>query len=153
MIKNLRATEDGFEGEMYFTLFDRDIMVFFEEGANEEYANRCVTYLNSLSDEVVNQLCLASIRYCNDFLYGIGEDEKVFEKPSDVLRLVYPSSLIVPEPLNGNEPVINMELNCEWEIEHGMQLIIRNDSVLYVGGYNGEDPWGDFSTKKSWNYA
>ncbi|RXZ79559.1 hypothetical protein EBB07_22725 [Paenibacillaceae bacterium] len=149
----MRATETGIEAEVYFALFDRDIEVFIGEGVTEEYANRCAAYLNALSEEVISELCLASIRYCNDFLDGIGEEEQTFEKPADVLRLVYPNSLNIPEPQNGNEPVIDMELNCDWEIEHGMQWIIRKDKVLYVGAYNGENPWGDFSEKDEWNYA
>lgn len=153
MIKNIQQTKYGLEGDCYFSLFDRDIRVSIDEDTNEEYANRCIEYLNSLSEEVVLKLCLASIRYCNDFLSMIGEEEKIFEKPTDVLSLIYPSVLIIPVPKNGHEPVIDMELNCEWEIEHGMEWIIRADNVLYVGAFNGENPWGDFSEKDCWNYA
>ncbi|OPH62188.1 hypothetical protein BC351_00865 [Paenibacillus ferrarius] len=152
-MKNIRNTEYGLVGEMYFSLFDRNIEVSIDDELMIEYANICAEYLNSLNDEVINQFCLAAIRYCNEFLSDIGEDEIGFNKPSDVLTLIKPKSLTVPDPQNGLEPVIDMELDCEWEEEHGMELIIRNDTVLYVGAYYGENPWGDYTNKKSWNYA
>ena len=117
------------------------------------YIEKCADYLNSLSDEVIDRLCEASIRYCNDFCDMVGEEPKKFENIRDVLKLIQPNGLSIPKPKDENTPVIDLELNCDWEEEHGMQWIIRNNQVLYVGAYNGEDPWGDYTTKKVWNYA
>jgi hypothetical protein len=30
-----------------------------------------------------------------------------------------------------------MALDCEWEIEHGMECVIRDDEVLYVSRFGG----------------
>jgi len=74
-IKNLKTNEySELEGEAYFELFDRNILVYIDQDADIEYAELCITYLNSLSKELINQLCKASIRYCNEFLDDIGED-------------------------------------------------------------------------------
>ncbi len=89
--------------------------------------------LNSLGNGVIDKLCEASIRYCNDFCDSIGEDLTDF--------------------IDENTPVVDLELNYDWEKEHGMQWIVRDDQVLYVGAYEGEDPWGDYTMKDEWNYA
>ena len=152
IIRNIESGEFGIEGEVFFRRFDKFIALSIEDD-NIDFAEKCANYLNELSDDVVDSVCEASIRYCNSFLEAIGELPKACDKPSEVLGLIYPSVLLVPYPENESEPVIHMELNCEWEPEHGMEWVIRGNKVLYVGAFNGEDPWSDFSQKETWNYA
>ncbi|KKC99589.1 DUF6985 domain-containing protein [Photobacterium halotolerans] len=152
LIKNIENGEFGIEGEVFFREFEKYIGLSIE-GDNIEFAQKCAEYLNALPEDLFESLCEASIRYCNSFLSAIGEPAKSFEKSSDVIGLIYPSILLVPYPEKENEPVIHMELNCEWEPEHGMEWLIRGNKVLYVGAFNGEDPWSDFSKKEEWNYA
>lgn len=129
------------EGEVYFQMFNKYIALAVEDAAEIEYVHECAKYINSLSPAVIQDLCLASIRYCNDFLEAIGESARVFSSPTDVIALIQPSVLIIPNLENGKEPVLHMELNCDWEIEHRKEWIVRGDSVLYVGAFNGQDPW------------
>ncbi|MGE5627695.1 MAG: DUF6985 domain-containing protein [Solirubrobacterales bacterium] len=153
-IKNINKSElFELEGQVYFDLFCKDIQVFIEEDSNLNYAEQCAIRLNSVNEDIINSLCLASIRYCNNFLDDIGEDTLKFDKVTDVLTLITPSSMSVPIPQNGSEPVVNLELNCTWEEEHGLQWIIRGDKVVYVGAYNGVDPWGDCDIGEEWNYV
>lgn len=153
LIKNPKDGKYGLEGEVFFGLFNEYIDFAAEEYVGLDYVTRCAQYLNVLNETVIEDLCAASIRYCNEFLSEVGEEVKSFPHQRDVLSLIYPSVLIVPEPENGDEPVVHLELNCEWEEEHGMEWIVRGDKVLYVGAFNGQNPWGDYSTKDFWNYA
>lgn len=154
LIKNVRSNSDRQKGEVYFALFDKYISFSTWKAVNDAYIVECAEYLNSISfnDSIINHLCEASIHYCNDVLDTIGEELKHFDNLKDVLLLVYPNSLNIPEPRR-SIPVIHLELNCEWEEEHGMEWIIREDKVLYVGPYNGENPWAEFTRKDSWSYA
>jgi hypothetical protein len=153
LVRNIHEGDYGQEGEVYFSLFEKYITLFNWHGADDTYVMKCAHSLNNLSEVVIDHLCIASIRYCNDFLAGTGQEPKQFNTSRDILPLIYPSSLSVPNTKDPAIPVIHMELNCEWEEEHGMEWIIRNDKVLYVGAYNGSDPWGEFEPKDSWNYA
>ncbi|MBO1583058.1 hypothetical protein [Bacillus sp. XF8] len=153
-IKNLKTNEySELEGEAYFELFDQNILVYIDQDADIEYAELCITYLNSLSEELINKLCKASIRYCNEFLDDIGEDIIEFSKLTDVLPHITPNTICIPNPKNNSEPVIDLELNCTWEEEHGMEWIIRSGKVMYVGAFNGINPYGDCDIGKDWNYA
>ena len=154
VIKNLKTNEYfELEGEAYLELFDQNITVYIEQESDIEYAELCITYLNTLSDGLIDEICNASIRYCNEFLDDIGEDVIEFTKPTDVLPYITPNTICIPKPKNKTEPVIDLELNCEWEEEHGMEWIIRNGVVMYVGPYNGINPYGDCDIGKEWNYA
>jgi hypothetical protein len=156
LIRNIRQEHFGQEGEVYFGLFGKYISLFNWQGASEAYVLKCAQYLNNLGEQIITHLCEASIHYCNDFLDAVGQEPKYFDKSRDVLALIRPSSLSIPKPrvpAQEDVPVIHMELNCAWEEEHGMEWVIRDNKVLYVGAYNGENPWADFEPKDSWNYA
>jgi len=140
------------EGRVYSDLFKHHIN-FFAEHRDVEYAKACAEYLNLFSSDLIDQLCRASIRYCNEFLEEVGEPVIEFASIRDVLKIVSPNFINIPEPNENKNPVIHMDLNCEWEPEHGMEWIIRDGEVLYVGQYSAEDPWADYSVKDKWNYA
>ncbi|SES44958.1 hypothetical protein SAMN05518872_11625 [Psychrobacillus sp. OK032] len=154
VIKNLKTNEySELEGEAYLELFDLNIKVYIDQESDIEYADLCITYFNSLSEGLIDEICKASIRYCNEFLDDIGEDIKEFSKSTDVLPLITPNTFYIPHPKNKNEPVIDLELICSWEEEHGMEWIIRDGKVMYVGPYNGVNPYGDCDIEEDWNYA
>jgi hypothetical protein len=153
LVRNIKTGSYGLEGEIFFILFDKYIEFLANDPSNLNYVETCANYLNSLSPAVIDSLCQASIRYCNDFLSMIGEEEKVFGNPREVLSLINPSILSVPVQPESNEAVVHLELNCEWEEEHGMEWLVRGDKVLYVGAFNGEDVWGNFTDKESRGYA
>lgn len=142
----------GPEGEVWFGLFEKYIKFSIDDDADLDYAQKCAEYLNDISEETIKDLCEASIRYCNDFLENTGQPIKEFSSYKDVLSLVYPSILIIPDP-ESDETVIHMELNCQWEPEHGMEWVVRSGKVLYVGGFNGTYPWGEIPQDVSYNYA
>lgn len=154
LIKNIR-TDSNFpeqlEGEVYFPLFRKDIAVWGFTQNSVDYANECAALLVNLSEELISELCQSSIKYCNTFLEEVGEETKHFENEKDVLNFIYPSGLIIND--GASMPVIHMELNCEWEEEHGMEWIIRANKLQYVGAFNGQSPFDDFTEKEEWNFA
>lgn len=152
-IRNLKETKFGAEGEVYFGLFDEYIGLMIERGSNSQFAEDCARLLNTLDDSIVSHLCRASILYCNDFRDQVGLDPIDFKQERSVLEQIYPCTLNVPIAENENTPVISMELNCQWEEEHGMEWTVRDNQVLYVGGFNSRNPYGEFSTEEGWNYA
>ena len=135
-------TFDGEKGTTTFPLFDGPVTLYNWDDAPEAYVGACVQHLHSLPDAAVLHLCEASIRYCNHFLDAIGEEPRTFAQPRDVLALIEPRSMVIPAP-EGDEPVVHLELECEWEPEHGLEWIVRAGRVISVGPYEGNDPWGE----------
>lgn len=129
------------QGEAFIELFGDYVEFSVEDQADLAYVERCVAYFNGLDAAIVDELCRASIRYCHAFLDAIGEEAPQFASPRDVLRLVLPGELIIPDERIPERPVVHMELDCEWELEHGMEWLIREDEVWYVGGFCGHDSW------------
>ena len=132
--------QDGTDGTVFSTLFDREIKVMLSDGGSQAYAQCCANVLNSLSQKLIDDFCAASIRYCNGFLEAVGEPLREFPHRASVLKLIEDGMLIVPETPDPQLPVVHMELNCDWESEHGLELIIRDSRLIYLGGYDGYDP-------------
>ncbi len=101
---------------------------------------------------VVVALCEASIRYCETTeVTSLGESESDFKSPRDVLKAVRPFELFIPKPKRKKIPVVQLRMECNWEVEHNMEWAIREDKVYYVGSIRGIDP---FRIKKDrWNFA
>lgn len=157
MIRNVEEYEEEIEGITDFSLLGSEIGVFINEGATIEYAEKCVEHLNSLSDAIIEKLCEFSIRYCESMRKYFGEMDVFIPeniKLREILKYIYPGELIIEEPVD-DRIAYHLELNCDWEEEHGLEWVIREDEVLYVGSFNSENPFfsKDYFKNASWNYA
>ncbi len=137
----LAADSETSIGDFHSTLFGRTMDCVIEDRAPIAYAQSCAKFFNSLSNEVVNQLCKSTIRFCNNFLDSIHEPRRTFKVLKDVLSLIRRSVLIVPAPGGDDEPVVHIELECDWEGESGLEWLVRGNEVLYVGAFKGLNPW------------
>jgi len=153
LIKWIKNDDGLLVGELRYDYFDCDIEFVADESVDSDYIKRCALYLNEVTEKVIDHLCEASVRYCNDFLDSIGEKKCEFTKTEDILSLITPSCLSVSEPQKGSEPIVSLELDCEWEIEHGMEWVIREGKVIYVGVFTGTCPWEGYESDLFDNFA
>jgi len=85
------------------------------------------------------------VRYCEEMLerYDDGERPDVtLAKPSDVWSHVqFGSVFYVSRRADGDAEdgiYLSLECNCDWEIEHGLQLVLRDGrTVSKVGPFDG----------------
>lgn len=152
-IRDIKETDLGIEGEVYWKLFDRYIRLHNFDRARPEYMQTCAEALNSLEDRTIDELCKASLRYRDDFLNAVGADCSVISDPRDVLKIVKPLGLSIPLESRPNVPVVDLEFDCEWEEEHGMQWLVRDGTILFVGAACEGNPWGEYGQYPQWNYA
>ena len=155
LLKDVLETPDGpfsVEGRVFCRPFGRYVAFAVEDAASMDYVVRCAEHLDTLPEATLVELCRASIRYCNEFRLLAGEAPLAFASPLDVLALLDPNTLLIPNE-ERPEPVVHLELCCDWELEHGLEWIVRDGKVLYVGGFNGGNPWGGYDEKASWNFA
>lgn len=141
------------QGEVYFALFDRHIDFAVEDAATLEYVEQCATYLNGLGEAMLDDFCQACVSYRADYLEMVGINAEPLLATRDVLTLLTPLTLLVPNSANGGEPVLHLEFNCAWDADNGLEWIARGEKNLYVGGFNGQSAWADYSRRQSWNYA
>ncbi|WP_322903154.1 DUF6985 domain-containing protein [Paenibacillus sp. SGZ-1009] len=129
------------------TLFQQPIRVqWLEPDIPLAYAERCAEAFNTLHPSLLRQLCQYSYDYCIDFCDYVGETPPPIGQLEHILHYIAPMSMeITPFPTAYNadnaEPVLHLELECEWEPEHGLEWLIRGDEILYVGSCEMLPAW------------
>ena len=155
LIQDLKYSEelDCQIGKVHLTLFNTDVEVMFENNVSIDYVEACVKHLNNLNPHVINVLGDRLNKYYQFMLkewqeMGIYESlvasikNKISEKVNNqtILQHIHPNTLAIESPKE-NIPAYSLDCNCDWELEHGAEIIIRNDKVLYVGSFSALGPW------------
>jgi len=167
MIKNWeRITKNKInyrKGHVYCKLWDTDIdVLLFDDDVTEEYAERCAEAMNNMPDELVDAICRAAKKYCIEFLDEIGGaslneieltvpvDENT--PPREIIKCITPNALSVETPEDPSRIGYVLDCNCDWEEEHGMEIDILDDRLVFLREFTGGSPWSDHS-EDAWNYA
>lgn len=160
MISNKQYDEDGAMEAVFDSKYTEDEMeVLVSPKVSEEYVEKCVQHFENLSDELLDKICDALCRYYDDVkedaedVFGdLGMPETVTGR--EILDYCCPSSLIVDTPPSEKVIGYSVEGGCDWEPEHGFQVIIRGESLLFVSSFEGRNAWySEESYHDEWNYA
>ncbi len=158
-IKDLHEMDDCFlSGTLDVPLFGGQIEVEIDRDADLDpgYAEKCAEHLVNLSDKMIDELCEKAIRYCNfmreqwgdfsDIYPDIAEDidTNIPEDVSgrDILKYIFKPVLFISAP-KGDGTGYTIEAQCVWEPEHGVDMIFRDNKVLYVADPEGLGAWED----------
>ena len=106
-----------------------------------------------MSVELIDRICRASKAYCLDFMDIVGEEEIMEEltvpiypdtDPKEILKCFYPTVLIVEKPDDESKIGWQAECNCDWEIEHGMEIDVLDGKLVYLSSFNDYSPWSEY---------
>ncbi len=147
MITDIKRGKYGLEGKVRFELFDTEIEVMIDEDTDIEYAQKCAEALNSLSEKTISDIWRASKNYCLE-MFEMCEDfsDEMSVKitndiPAEEIKAcINPSILIVNEP-EGEGIGFHLECGCEWEPEHGLEITILDDKLIYLGAFENCGAW------------
>ncbi len=150
-IENFKFFSEIFNTEMEFSADDE---------VSIEYAQKCIEHFQNLSPAMLEIICKGAKAYCLDFL---DMDIDVYGKdmtipvnadtpPLEMLKCFRPTDLYVQEPEDLNKIGYQIGCDCDWEIEHGMEIDILDDKVLYLSLFNGYSPWLEYEDDDDENY-
>jgi hypothetical protein len=154
-IRNLQYSEKyGWHtGKAYLNLFNSDVEIMIMENTPIDYAEKCIDHFNNLPKDTIDLILERLVKYC-EFMtdewqtMGLYEDiaADIHKKMPDgankqtILTHVTPNVFVIEAP---KEPVpaYSIDCNCVWEPEHGVEMILRDNNVLYVGQAIVIGPW------------
>ena len=112
---------------------------------------------------MLETICKAAKRYCLKMkeLCADAEDEfsNVLALPvsedtpdKDMLKYFHITGITIEAP--EDETIAGYQLggNCDWEQEHGLEIIILRDKVLYLGAFEDNSPWDTYEPDE-WNFV
>ncbi len=135
MIHWLNQQEDLWEGSFQSRIFrneaeQRELFICIQSPEAADYAERCAEHFNSLSDTMVQEICMGLVKSAMQ-----GGTEEDFELPpladaQEILQYCWFTTLYVGLPEGGGISYI-----AEGEGEWGevMGFVIRNGQLAYVG--------------------
>lgn len=156
-IHNLQYSEKyGWHtGKAYLNLFNSDVEIMIMKDTPLDYAEKCIDHFNNLTQEAIDYILERLVQYCKfmtsewqemDFYNYIVES--IHQKMPDgankqtILTHVTPNTFVIGPP-EQPIPAYSIDCNCVWEPEHGVEIIMRDNDVLYVGQAILIGPWRD----------
>ncbi len=148
LIRNL--TENEFEemvGEVYFKHIDKYIRLRFDKSIPMDYVHETAEKLNSLSEQTINDIYKYSVFFCRDMLdsypdAGIDIDVESFDNDSDIMKYMEFEELVIDLPEEDMSRYgINLGGSCKWDTDNGIQWLIKEEKVVYVGGWDDLNIW------------
>lgn len=164
----LKKSGDGYS--FYSKTLNREISVSTQDGVSEEYVRRCADDLENMSDALFADICEGAKQYClwsiemekdalgeeyaeTDAYHKVTEDTPAAEMRP--LFDLYDMYIYVPD--DENIAAYTLSRWCDWEVEHGIEVIIKGGALLYVGSSSAFSPWEPaYYTEgegRAWNYA
>lgn len=142
------------EGTAFFPYFNKEITVICREDVSSEYVEHCREYLETVDETLILQIC----KYAEFFLKDMVENTSIadigdeFPWPYDNLlgllqyfgfECLYidspPESIAAPFKIN----VLNLSGYCDWWEDEGLQCLIKDGEVVYLGYFDGMNIWND----------
>lgn len=165
MIENLHEDEYCIEGTVRSGIFDREMSVSIYDGTPVEYAEKCVQAMNSLSEETLDIICRAAKKYClwmaaleaetggslDDEYYNMTVPIYEDTPAREILKNVF-LDLVVDKP-EDNSIGYCLGGSCGWEPEHGIEIVIKDNRVLYVGANECHTAWSEFPKDDEDNFV
>ena len=69
-----------------------------------------------------------------------------------MLKCFEAGTLVIDVPQDPSEIGYSLSGNCDWEEEHGKEIAVLDDRLVYLGEYCGVSVWEDHSAE-AWNAA
>jgi hypothetical protein len=118
MVIHTQTDEESF-GSFQSKLFNRDVELLVNGPIDIDYVSRCINHLESLPDKVLEEVLERTIQYRNACRSALGKSLLETTNSSQIMKSLTPNMFIVDD--EQEQPIINIELGCDWDAEHGLQ--------------------------------
>jgi hypothetical protein len=114
-----------------------EICVLLEDGADKP-SNRQVAVLESLNQlspkELLEEIAIAARNYYREVDAEVGLAEEGVQIDDDRIDTHYRfSDITIPQHNECDTDFVLIGMNCDWEEEHGMHVLLADGHVVYCG--------------------
>lgn len=157
----LQQTKYGRESRIFCHLCNSEIgLLIPDETISEYYIQQCIKTMNEMPNKLIEDICLAAKAYCL-FMMTLTQDKlpdsKMIDVCSDtpaveILKYFSPVRLIIEKPKDEKKIAYQLECACDWDEEHGMEIDIIQNQLVYLSSFNGYSPWKKYD-QSEWNFV
>ncbi|WP_019673398.1 DUF6985 domain-containing protein [Psychrobacter lutiphocae] len=125
----------------------RFILDDYEQDENKEEYHQAIANFLSIDESILKQAQNDIYRYYQDIKALLDEDDIVkINNPSDVWHHIQlgDTPIVQRRPYGDKAVYISLESECDWEPEHGLQIIFKQGLfVSKIGEYDGHLSYAD----------
>ena len=126
-------------------VFNRPVSVS-ASNVSGDYVKKCIEFFQNMSEAQIDRLVEDTMTYYREIKECSGDTgSKMPETLSgrEILDWVYPKVMWIGNDEGREGPVeFIVECDCEWEPEHGMEIVAFSEEIIHVGSYDGDlDYW------------
>ena len=127
------------------TVFHREISVR-AENASEKYVRSCIDFFQNMTENEIDFLAEEALRYYREMLEMSGDTAGRMPEEingREILNWIYPKVMWIDRDREADGPMaFIVECDCEWEPEHGLEIVAFDERIIHVGSYDGDlDYW------------
>ncbi|MBQ5334397.1 MAG: hypothetical protein J6Z45_00455 [Oscillospiraceae bacterium] len=159
--------KDGF---FYSEKLDEGVEVTADKAVSDAYMKKCSEAVINMPQttliaiwEGAKKTCLAFIEQERANLGDKFDEERTSpdikeDTPSkEMAQYIRLGGMMIEKPTDENTVGFELNGSCEWDLEHGFEVVIVNDRVIYAGTCEQYSPWDtEYYTRgdgKEQNYA
>mgnify|MGYP003301522528 CR=1 FL=1 len=122
-------------------LFRRKIAVS-ADNVSEAYTKKCIDFFQNMDEETVSSLAKQANEYYRE--YSIIGNVSNVKMPNDVegkdiLKWIYPKVMWIGNDEGQPKKMeFIVECECEWEPEHGLEIVVYDRRIIHIGTYDGD---------------
>jgi len=138
VVRDIKEYEYGIvEGKADSLRWGKDISLICDMKEQFPYAEKCLLYFDSITDEIEVKLIKYLFRYFNDYKQYLDEEftETYSISEENILKHIKIKSIIVDSECRKDRIEFHIEGSCDWESEHGLEITISDGKILYVGPF------------------
>ena len=134
------------------TVFHREISVR-AENASEKYVRSCIDFFQNMTENEIDFLAEEALRYYREILEMSGDTAGRMPEEingREILNWIYPKVMWIDRDREADGPMaFIVECDCEWEPEHGLEIVAFDERIIHVGSYDGDlDYWKEVATER-----
>lgn len=132
-----------------FQMTDVEIFVYREDGTPPSEKQRAMlNNIDFLPSKLLEDINTAAVGYVNDVDNRVNLSRQGISIDLEHLANHYKiKRIIIPELFDAKADFFIITADCDWDEEHGMEVLIENNRVLYCGPNKGitfSPFWEDF---------
>ena len=98
-------------------------------------------FITTWDRALFSRLAQATLAYCHGFSEEVGLTDFEGRTSAYILDCVRTSVIIIPSQVRAT-PVVRIELDCDWEPEHGLEWVVESPKFIrYVGPFRMIHDW------------
>lgn len=169
-VKDIERDGDYVEAMAKVDLFPKEFKIISYVTVPVHYIERCVAHLDNLSDELLDKLRGYLFKYAMDYQKyfdmnnesDVKKSKKIYGGgPTNILSCIRLQNILISGAAKGSEvnestiPTFSLECACDWEYEHGLEIVISGNEIKYVGQFDNVGLWksDDYYKKVFGNYV